>query len=61
MSHRADITIIGAGVVGLAVGSQVAGKDREVYLLKKTKHLDRSKALATVRSFMPAFTMKQIL
>jgi len=29
------ITIIGAGVIGLAVADSVAGKDREVYILEK--------------------------
>ena len=60
MSYRADITIVGAGVIGLAIASQVTRKGREVYLLEKTKALGRNKALATVRLFMPAFTMKVI-
>ena len=34
-SQRAMITIIGAGVIGLAVAAQVAGKNREVYILEK--------------------------
>ncbi len=37
MLDRADITIIGAGVVGLAVAAQVASKDREVYVLEKNE------------------------
>jgi len=37
MPYRADITIIGAGVVGLAVAAQVAREDREVYVLEKNK------------------------
>lgn len=37
MSYKADITIVGAGVIGLAVASQVAGKGREVYLLEKNE------------------------
>ena len=37
MSYRADITIIGAGVIGLAIASQVTGKGREVYLLEKNE------------------------
>ena len=37
MSHRADITIIGAGVVGLAIAAQVASEDREVYVLEKNE------------------------
>lgn len=35
MSYKADITIIGAGVVGLAIAAQVAGQDTEVYVLEK--------------------------
>jgi L-2-hydroxyglutarate oxidase LhgO len=35
MTEIADIIIIGAGAVGLAVASRVARKDREVYLLEK--------------------------
>ena len=31
------ITIIGAGVIGLAVAAQVAGKGREVYILEKNE------------------------
>jgi len=34
MQH-ADITIIGGGVVGLAVAAEVARRDREVYVLEK--------------------------
>ena len=37
MSYRADITIIGAGVIGSAVASQVAREGREVYLLEKNE------------------------
>ena len=37
MSDKADITIIGAGVVGLAIAAQVASKDREVYVLEKNE------------------------
>lgn len=33
--QRADVTIIGAGVVGLAVASEIATEGREVYLLEK--------------------------
>ena len=36
-SPRVVITIIGAGVIGLAVAAQVAGKDREVYILEKNE------------------------
>jgi L-2-hydroxyglutarate oxidase LhgO len=33
--NEADITIVGAGVVGLAIASEVAGEGRKVYLLEK--------------------------
>jgi len=35
MSHAVDITIIGAGVVGLAIAAQVADRRGEVYILEK--------------------------
>ncbi len=35
MSEIIDITIIGAGVTGLAIASEVARKSRDVYLLEK--------------------------
>jgi L-2-hydroxyglutarate oxidase LhgO len=35
MTDTVDITIIGAGVIGLAVASEVARKGREIYLLEK--------------------------
>lgn len=34
-SYRADITIVGAGVIGLAVAAQVARGDRGVYVLER--------------------------
>ena len=37
MPYRADITIIGAGVVGLAIAAQVASEGREVYVLEKNE------------------------
>ena len=36
-STKAVITVIGAGVIGLAVAAQVAAKDREVYILEKNE------------------------
>src|SRR4030042_7058648 len=33
--NRADVTIIGAGVVGLAIAAQIAGKGWEAYVLEK--------------------------
>ncbi len=35
MREIVDVTVIGAGVVGLAVASEVAGKKRRVYVLEK--------------------------
>jgi L-2-hydroxyglutarate oxidase LhgO len=37
MSNRADVTIIGAGVIGLAVAAQLAKPDRHVYVLEKNQ------------------------
>lgn len=37
MTEKADITIIGAGVIGLAIAAEVAGKDRSVYILEKNE------------------------
>jgi L-2-hydroxyglutarate oxidase LhgO len=37
MSYQADITIIGAGVIGLAIASQVARENRNVYVLEKNQ------------------------
>ena len=41
MSNRVDITIIGAGVVGLTVAARVAGKNRNVYVLEKNETFGR--------------------
>ena len=35
MAYQAEITIIGAGVIGLAVAAEVAAEDREVFVLEK--------------------------
>lgn len=37
MSFRADITIIGAGLVGLGIAAQVASQSREAYVLEKNE------------------------
>jgi len=37
VSTEAVITVIGAGVVGLAVAAQVSGKGRDVYILEKNE------------------------
>ncbi|MCJ7807875.1 MAG: FAD-binding oxidoreductase, partial [Dehalococcoidia bacterium] len=38
---RAVITIIGAGVVGLAIAAQLAGRGRETYLLERNETFGR--------------------
>jgi L-2-hydroxyglutarate oxidase LhgO len=37
MPYRADVTIIGAGVIGLAIAAQIAGKGWEAYVLEKNE------------------------
>ena len=37
MSYKTDITVIGAGVVGLAVAAQLVDKQKEVYVLEKNE------------------------
>ena len=37
MSYQADIVIVGAGVIGLAIASQVTREGREVYVLEKNE------------------------
>jgi len=37
MVYESDITIIGGGVIGLAVAAQVADEDRDVYVLEKNE------------------------
>ncbi len=37
MLNKADITIIGAGVIGLAIAAEVATADKEVYILEKNE------------------------
>jgi len=41
MSYQVDIVIIGAGVIGLAVASQVAKEGREVYLIERNETFGR--------------------
>ena len=38
MSNRADVTIIGAGVIGLAIAVQLAKANRHVYVLEKNQN-----------------------
>ncbi|MCD6599160.1 MAG: NAD(P)/FAD-dependent oxidoreductase [Dehalococcoidia bacterium] len=37
MSYQTDITIVGAGVIGLAIASQIANESKEVYILEKNR------------------------
>ena len=37
MTDRADVTIIGAGIIGLAIAAQVARASRQVYVLEKNQ------------------------
>lgn len=37
MLDKAEITIIGAGVIGLAIAAQISGEGREVYILEKNE------------------------
>jgi len=37
MKYEADIVIIGAGVIGLAIAAQVSSQDRAVYVLERNK------------------------
>ncbi len=41
MEYRADITIVGAGVVGLAIAAEVADGNRRVYVLEKNDSFGR--------------------
>jgi len=33
--EKVDAVVIGAGAVGLAIGAEIARKDREIYILEK--------------------------
>jgi len=55
MPHEADIIIIGAGVVGLAVAAQVAREDRDVYVLEKNETF----GLETRGLFTPACIIRK--
>ncbi|UCD44186.1 MAG: FAD-dependent oxidoreductase [Candidatus Bathyarchaeota archaeon] len=35
--EKVDVVIAGAGAVGLAIASEIAGRDREIYVLEKEK------------------------
>lgn len=44
MPYQADIAIIGAGVIGLAIASRVAGENRDVYVLEKNGTFGREQS-----------------
>ena len=63
MSNRVDITIIGAGVVGLAIAAQVAGQNRNVYVLEKNETFgretsSRNSGVIHAGIYYPAGTLK---
>ena len=60
---RVDITIIGAGVVGLAIAAQVAAKNRNVYVLEKNETFgretsSRNSGVIHAGIYYPAGTLK---
>jgi L-2-hydroxyglutarate oxidase LhgO len=63
MSDRVDITIIGAGVVGLAIAAQLAAPDRAVYVLEKNETFgretsSRNSGVIHAGIYYPAGTLK---
>jgi flavin-dependent dehydrogenase len=52
MKESVDVTIIGAGVVGLAIAEALAAKNRQVVVLKKTIPLARKQVHGTARLSM---------
>jgi L-2-hydroxyglutarate oxidase LhgO len=63
MPETTDVTIIGAGVVGLAIATEVSGNNREVYLLEKNSRFGQEQSSRTSEVihagiFNPADTLK---
>ena len=63
VSDKVDITIIGAGVVGLAIAAQVAESGRAVYLLEKDETFgretsSRNSSVIHAGIYYPAGTLK---
>jgi glycine/D-amino acid oxidase-like deaminating enzyme len=54
--HPFDITVIGAGVVGLAIAEELSRHFSGILLLEKTRAMDRKRAAATAKSSMPGST-----
>ncbi len=55
MGHDFEITIVGAGVCGLAVAAEISGGGREVCSSKKTNPTAWRQAPATAKSFIRGF------
>ena len=60
MSQMTGVTMIGAGVIGLAIASELSGKGYDILLLEKMKNMGRNRALAIAKLFMLASIMKRI-
>jgi len=52
MKESVDVTIVGAGVVGLAVAETLAQKNRQVLVLEKTIPSARRRVPETAKLFM---------
>jgi len=57
--EKTDITIIGAGVVGLAIAAEISRPDLKIFILEKIMPMERASVPGTVRSFMRAFTIRE--
>jgi L-2-hydroxyglutarate oxidase LhgO len=44
MSHQVDIIIIGAGVIGLAIASEIAKNDRDIFVIEKNGSYGREQS-----------------
>lgn len=56
MEYQADVTIVGAGVIGLSIAAQVASQDRDVCVLERNETFDSSQRRAfyeAVVRFLP--------
>ena len=47
MPETIDVTIIGAGIVGLAIAAELSGNGREVYLLEKNRRFGQEQSSRT--------------
>jgi len=55
----ADVAVVGAGVVGLAVARALARAGREVFVIDKERFVGFTPARATPRWCMPASTTRR--